>query len=191
MTKSGQRSSAFIEDLTASVTWMKGETTLLSAVNVLVTRYGQASVTMMNLLEMLLYPTISQSQKRTAIATIFGRGEVMTGENECLFMSYQNSYANHNVLSAGQENTFKSRDFTYPLDSSLYICYNDASYHKSQISNRECIIYICVKSFKIDVLISSYYYLVSQIHIERTVARFRWWDKKEFKSMLRKHSYDY
>ena len=113
MTKSGQRSSAFIEDLTASVTWMKGETTLLSAVNVLVTRYGQASVTMMNLLEMLLYPTISQSQKRTAIATIFGRGEVMTGENECLFMSYQNSYANHDVLSAGQENTFKSRDFTY------------------------------------------------------------------------------
>lgn len=83
MTKNGQRSSALIKDLTAFVTWMKGETTLLSAATIWVTRYGQVSAAMMNLLETLLYPTISQSQERTAIAAMFGRGEVMTGENKC------------------------------------------------------------------------------------------------------------
>ena len=144
MTKSGQRSSALIEDLTALVTWMKGETTLLSAANIWVTRYGQASVAMMNLLEMLLYPFISQSQERTAIAAIIGRGEVMTGENKCLLMSCHNSYTIQNILSTGPENTFKSRGITYPLDSSLFICYKDAP----NIANREHKIFLVKKVLK-------------------------------------------
>ena len=145
MTKSGQRSSALIEDLTALVTWMKGETTLLSAANIWVTRYGQASVAMMNLLEMLLYPFISQSQERTAIAAIIGRGEVMTGENKCLLMSCHNSYI-----------TFSRRDQIIPsnpevsLTLSIQVCsFAIMTPPISQIVNTKY--FSCQKSFKINV----------------------------------------